>query len=316
MRDESSGLYVFSNSEMQTFKECRRKWWLSYHRKLEPIRTKPHVARDTGTLVHEALRRYYRNNCDSTAAIAYLRLERATNLQEATENDAAKIHESHDLAWLIIEGYFEWLEATGADARLRVEAIETAITIDGDIPGTKLTGKIDEQVFDQWSGHRLVIDHKTVQNFGDVQTMLHLNEQGPLYVTLQRKGLKDNPPLTGALWNMLRKVKRTARSKPPFYARSELILTDSQLEQFWQQLHGQMVEILRVEDQLNNGAPHHVVAYPTPSGTCSWKCPFFAVCGLFNDPAYDAEFVLESNYVIGNPLKRYDEDNLEGATIS
>jgi len=26
--------YVLSNSEIQVFKDCRRKWWLNYYRRL------------------------------------------------------------------------------------------------------------------------------------------------------------------------------------------------------------------------------------------------------------------------------------------
>jgi RecB family exonuclease len=313
VRDNKSGHYVVSNSEMQTFKDCRRKWWLGYHRGLEPIQTQAHVARDTGTLTHEALRRYYRDDQNVDAALEYLRAQRAIDLEFGTYSDQTKIHDSHDLAQLIVEGYFEWLIGTGADARLRVEAVETAITIPADIPGVDLTGKIDLQATDGVTGQLLTVDHKTVQGFAATQVILHLNEQAPLYVTLQRRGLPDSPSLTGAMWNMLRKTKRTAKSKPPYYARTTLILTDAQLERFWQQIHGQIVEILRVEDALNNGADHNVVAYPTPSGDCNWKCPFFAVCGLFNDPTYDSEFVLDSNYTVGNPMARYDDTNLEGS---
>jgi hypothetical protein len=32
----NSGAYRVSNSEIQTFKDCRRKWWLAYDRKLKP----------------------------------------------------------------------------------------------------------------------------------------------------------------------------------------------------------------------------------------------------------------------------------------
>lgn len=316
MRDTTTGDYVFSNSEFATFKDCRRKWWLAYHRGLEPRRIKAHTARDTGTLVHEALRRYYRNNEDASGAMEYLASQRAVDLAYATPHDLAKIHASHDLAHLIVEGYFEWLAATGADAYLVVKAVETAINIPGDIAGTTLTGKIDLQVHDNRNGHLYVLDHKTVGSFHDVEAILHLNEQGPLYVTLQRRGLPDAPALTGAVWNMLRKVKRGPKARPPFYARKELVITDAEIDRFWQQIHGQMQDILRVEDALRNGADHNTVAYPSPGPDCQWKCPFFAVCGLFNDPTLHVEDVIDANYTVGNPMARYDDSNVEGTVTS
>ena len=307
MRSDDGSTYVISNSEMQSFKDCRRKWFLGYHRKLEPTVTRAHGARDTGTLVHETLRRYYRNSQDGAGALAWLDAQRHLDVNDAVVSDAPLVHSSFDLARTIIEGYYEWLESTGVDARLDVEAVETAITIPADISGVVLTGKIDLRVYDQTKGKLFVLDHKTVQGFAEAQKTLHLNEQAPLYSWLQRKGLPNAPPLHGVLWNMLRKVKRSAKSKPPYFARTELLLTETGLNRFWVQLHGQIEEILRVEDALNNGADHNRVAYPTPSPDCSWKCEFFAVCGLMNDPTYDSEFVIGANFSIGNPLKRYED---------
>ena len=48
-----------SNSEIQTFKDCRRRWWLSYYRRLQPKTQQMTGALALGSRVHEALDMYY-----------------------------------------------------------------------------------------------------------------------------------------------------------------------------------------------------------------------------------------------------------------
>ena len=36
MNQEQERPYTLSNSEIQVFKDCRRKWWLNYYRRLQP----------------------------------------------------------------------------------------------------------------------------------------------------------------------------------------------------------------------------------------------------------------------------------------
>ena len=56
----NSDLYSFSHSEMSTYKECKRKWFLQYYLKLRRKHTPKAVARDTGILVHAALYQFYK----------------------------------------------------------------------------------------------------------------------------------------------------------------------------------------------------------------------------------------------------------------
>ena len=48
-----------SNSEIQTFKDCRRKWWLSYYRRLRPRTESKTGALALGSRIHQALDDYY-----------------------------------------------------------------------------------------------------------------------------------------------------------------------------------------------------------------------------------------------------------------
>ena len=59
----NDGLRLISNSEIQTYKDCKRKWWLTYHRGLvEPTPRVGPLA--IGTRIHLALAAYYDPNSD------------------------------------------------------------------------------------------------------------------------------------------------------------------------------------------------------------------------------------------------------------
>jgi len=47
-----------ANSELQTFKRCKRKWWLSYYRRLH-LRREGVGALSIGNMVHAPLEAYY-----------------------------------------------------------------------------------------------------------------------------------------------------------------------------------------------------------------------------------------------------------------
>ena len=53
-----------SNSELATFKECRRKWWLNYYRGLTPKNVPMHGPLALGTRIHYALEMYYTDHSD------------------------------------------------------------------------------------------------------------------------------------------------------------------------------------------------------------------------------------------------------------
>lgn len=301
----------FTNSEFGTFKQCKRKWFLSYYLKRQPRRHSMSKPLNTGILGHEALMIFYRSGGDTAKVLAWLDARKAADIEAAFAVDQSAIADIHELTRAIFEGYVWWLENTGADHRLKIESVERAYEIDGPVFGTKLLGKVDFTGVDVVTGKILIVDHKFVDGFGRTIPTLNLNEQAPLYMMLRAVAEPDERPAVGVVWNMLRRVKRGPKAKPPFYARHEVYITETMLNRYWDQLFGQITDIHRVEEALDGGADHQVVAYPSPHQDCSWKCPYFGVCGLMNDPASDYESVLEFNFEIGDPLKRYEEEDIE-----
>ncbi len=295
-----------TNSELSTFKECRRKWWLSYVRYLQKRHDDgTEKAIRTGNLVHDTLESYYKDpHRDASAAIQRMHQVR---LHDPVAEEYA---EEYALADAMVEGYFQWLDETGVDADLNVTAVEQKITCPAPAPfddaGVVLLGKLDLIAESQVDGSLWTIDHKTVQSFDRVVAMLPMNEQSRHYAVIQGRNNTDRP-LQGTIWNMLRKVKRSSRSKPPFYMRSEIRWNTEQLRVFWMRLRGEIAALLGLEQALRSGADPHEVAYPSPSPDCTWKCSFYAVCPLMDDPRTDSEALIDAMYVAGDPLARYKE---------
>lgn len=151
-----------------------------------------------------------------------------------------------------------------------------------------------------------IVTHNTAANPNDIARIAAISEQFLHYGLLE--ALKPDEPerCDGGIYNLLRKVKRSASARPPFYERIEVRHSKQQLRSYWTRFHGIITDILRVREALDRGESHLVHAYPTPTKECSWKCPFFAVCPLFDDGSA-AEEMLNDFFVVGDPMARYSE---------
>jgi PD-(D/E)XK nuclease superfamily len=325
MGRSTSGIYSFSHSEMAVYKDCRRKWMMQYYWKLRRRREPKSKARDTGILVHAALHQFYTNGGldgarSKEVMYGFLDTARDEDLLKVDETDRPIVVDTHVTAKIILDGYIEWLHETGADVGYRFDHSEVELRAPGPIEGTELMGIIDLGGREQMSGDLFVMDTKVTNSISDMVKSLHMIEQGPMYALLAKLNDPDEHRGFRVVWNMLKRNKQTPRARPPFYQRYELAINDDQLRQFYAQLEGQIADILRTEERLNAGEPHIQVAYPTPSGDCSWKCPYFTVCGAMNDmKRNDVDFLIQSYFT--TPEQRdaakvesqQAEDQIEGA---
>lgn len=307
-----------SNSEMQAFKRCRRKWYLQWYRNLRLKEQKPLGPRAIGTQVHAALAEWYQPEgaprTDPNQALENVLLDDWNRLvgDESAETslsteDIESFKKQCDLVRAMVSGYVEWIEETGQDEGLTVIAPETELCVsldENDLPGIKLIGKLDVRVRREIDGAHLFIDHKTVANLTTPARTLHLDEQMMHYMLLEQLAVGPGEQTDGAIYNMIRKVKRTATAKPPFYERIEQRHNAATLESFKMRLIGSVKVMLDVERALVNGADHRVVAYPTPTKDCSWDCDFFAICSMFDDGSH-VEAMIADLYNEKDPLDRY-----------
>lgn len=318
MSRSNDGAYRFSNSEIKTWKRCKRKWWLAYHRLLQPATQSAEGALAIGTRVHLALATYYGGKWDQTEALAVYNQSATDDIDRMTAADPfydpKKLVSEIELGRIMIEGYFQWVEETGADEGLTIINPETVIEAPIDIKGddVRIRGKLDLRIRREFDGARMFLDHKTAASLNQANMTILKDEQMLMYQLLERLeawaiGGDEGERTDGGIYSMLRKVKRTDRAKPPFYDRIEIRHNETELRNFYTRVHGEIIDILRAEKFLRDGGDHQWIVPPNPTRDCSWDCPFFEPCRLMDDGSR-VEALIESYYVIGDPDARYAED--------
>lgn len=320
-----NGLRRISNSEVQTFKHCRRRWWLGWYRGLR-LRFQAPGALSLGNAVHRSLAAYYvpaeMQPVDPREALEKVIAEDEANLINAlsqrSAQDASEIMISFkkdaDLARAMIEGYLQWIAETGADQGYIVDAPEQQLSVRIELPGDSkdvlLVGTLDLRLRREHDNVRLFLDHKTTASFEKLVRMLIWDEQMKHYHLLEEKNREETDPrVEGALYNMLRKVKRSVTAKPPFYQRVEVRHNPFEVKAFEDRIKGEALAIQHVERCLDAGVDHQQVAYPTPSDRCLWGCEFKTVCPMFDDNSRAEDFIA-GHYVQINPLDRYDNEEV------
>jgi hypothetical protein len=308
----SEAILRLSNSEAATFRRCRRKWYLSVYRRLaKRAPDKRGSALSIGNLVHDSLADYYANGNDP---VAFAEKAYAEAVKESPGLQT-EIEKEKDLTIKMLTGYMEWLQDTGADADLQILGAERMVEVPLDpraVPGVTLLSKLDAPIQRVSDGAKLALEHKTVTSLDQHDSILrtntqYLTEHLVRFLDLQQKGAsvdEAHADCTGVLLNMLRKVKRTAAAKPPFYDRRDVEHNIIELRNHWKHVLSIALEILNARRMLDSGASHHAVAPPNPTRDCSWDCPFFLVCPMFDDGSR-VEDALATMYEERDPLERY-----------
>lgn len=326
-----------SNSEIQTFKECRRKWWLAWHRGLTPVRTERSGALALGSRVHAALASYYVPSTDTAVDPrvrirelleedrAALRADQARWWEESTEEfgqlerpertalhvtQMKKFNDEADLQLAMIDGYVDWIENTGDDQYIQVLESESYVELPFSITLMRdviLIGRLDVRIRNLISGEIEFLDHKTTGSIPELLRELRMSEQMKMYRLLLTA--LPGARVGGATYNILRKVKRTRAATPPFFQRHTIRFNPVELRTFTDTLRGVINVILDTEERLRDDPRHHVYAYPTRTRDCSWKCPFDRICPLFDDGSR-AEALVAVNFEERNPLEYYGQEEL------
>jgi superfamily II DNA or RNA helicase len=321
--------YLVSASKLNDWSRCRRKWWLTWVRELS-TGDDQFGARATGTRIHKALAGYYvpdnpvdpRDGLEEAIAEDWQKVLDKTGItEEHPDYDTikSKWNSTCALERAMIEGYMEWLEETGADAGLQFVSSEQELSADvetvdhhGRYMLVRLMGRLDSRLIKDVNGHRLFMDHKTTDNFARIMKMIQMDPQILMYHLLEFLNTEEGEArCDGALYNMLRKVKRTAKANPPFYQREDIRVSDVQIESFKRWCLAAARDMAEAEERLAEGNDPLDVVYPTRGDDCSWKCDFYAVCPLFNDGSR-VEDMISGVYQEADPWSRYDR--LEGET--
>lgn len=303
-----------TNSEMQSFKDCKRKWWLGYYRGLKP-KVKTMVGPlPLGTRLHNALEIFYTTG--ESPVDVYERLQRIDNALFLDSPDAnfeaqvKKFNSEADLGRIMLEGYMEWMAEENPDADIEVVGAELKLStrLESD-PRVEVMGKIDMKVKRRSSGFKAILDHKSAMSFNVYYETAHMSEQLMLYVLLDEIDADDPDNIVdGGIYNLLKKVKRSGTAKPPFYERLDVRFNKKTIDSFRIRLEGTVRDIMRTRDELDAGVDHKYTAYPSPSQDCTWKCPFFKQCPMFDDGSY-VEDMIDDMFEQSDPNARYHDAN-------
>ena len=310
-----------SQSRLKVYQECLRRDWLKNVRRLAPRLRGPVGPLQSGTRVHEALQAFYTPGStidprqaleDSISDASREYHSQCVKLDiEPDSTVLSQFLKDTDLERAMVEGYFEWLTDTGADSTLTVVAAEEQLVITADQLGAdfgrpvEIVGKIDARAVDEITGFTYFVDHKTVQNFTQVLPTLQGDAQ-MLHYHLLLSILRPDEHVDGALYNMLRKVKRGKTAKPPFYMREPIYHNAAEIESYRLRLIGLITNVIEFEERLSQLGPIGVQMFAQPNKTrdCSWRCEFFDVCDMFDDGSR-VEAALTELYEERDPLARY-----------
>ena len=307
----ATGIHI-SNSEIQTFKECQRKWYLQYYLGLTKKDDERIGPLALGSRVHNALEAFYGQGIDAFEAYDTSvkedreLFESIVDIEFDPKKDK-KFWDEAELGRIMLEGYFEWVYEENLDKNIDTIGIEESLQFPLMNGRVILQGKIDRKVRDRESGHVSIMDYKTTQSFDEYTKTAATSEQIRMYSLLELLTHNDEP-IDGGIYRLLRKVKRGPTAKPPFYRQMEVRLTDADLQSYYRNIAVILTDMLRIRDELDSGKNHLDVVWKNYTRNCSWKCPFVDGCPLMDDGS-DFTRYIQFNFKQNNPYERYGTDN-------
>jgi len=297
-----------SNSEVSTFLDCKRKWWLEYVLCLgtNGANSQPLFA---GNLVHAGVEgfrraRYMHDLTHDEAVVAGNEAIQA--LYDDTELGPELLpSDTIELALIMFEGWTEWLVEEAVDFGLVYNGVEIEMQTPL-MPGVTWLAKLDALVWNQTTESFEVIDTKTVQSLKGFPALMQMDRQLIGYVWSAREYTGER--VQTAQFDMLRKVKRTASSKPPFYDRVSVSYNQAEIDAWLFQTRSVVADMVALRKELEDESYTLVeaaqVATPRANPECSWKCQFVHICPLFNDGSRIEDMVHEQ-FVVIDPIARY-----------
>lgn len=226
---------------------------------------------------------------------------------EAEGKETDDLMKDAELGRIMMEGYMEWLEETGADSDIEVTDSEKKLSMVLFNGRVEVRGKLDLRIRRKTDGVRNFLDFKTLAQYDTYLKTAHMAEQLKLYLLLEKVNRDPEDRVDGAKYRLIKKVKRTPKAKPPFYMDVDIRHNKQTLESYWVSLHGVVQNMLDLREQLDQGANPIQVAYPTPTNDCTWKCPFYTACPMFDDGSAVEDFI-ENYFEPEDPYARYEEE--------
>jgi hypothetical protein len=293
-----------SYSQLKTFKQCRRKWWLSSLRGLYKINDDKFGPLQLGTKIHKALELHYVEGTDPVTFLKDTYTEEDTQIEWQDAGMRAEFFKEMYLAVKMIEGFMEWKEVEGIDAGMTLVSAEQHVEYFIEDYNAVIHGYLDQIWHRDADGALLFRDWKTAKDFSAEKFLIN-DEQTKIYQMILK--LLNDQRVDGAQYMILKKSQRTARAQPPFYKMIEARHNVNELRAIFLQMRRVIEEMIVIRQALLSGTvQHQYLVYPNFTKDCSWHCPFYDMCAMFDDGS-NVEGML-SEYFTTNPDK--EEDNV------
>lgn len=308
-----------SHSDLGTVAQCPRLWWLGTYRALEPNTTPMHGPLKFGTRVHKALEITAKNRAWDVEQIAEIwNALMDADMTRAVESGmfASDLSTEAKLGHAMLTNYIGWRDENRMDEHWETIGIESRygehldiVLPDGRTVQMYFRGKLDVLEQHRNTGMIVVVDYKTAQNLSEITLFAQEgSDQGPFYLELVARDQPDRI-MWGVSYIMLRKVQHTKTSKPPYYKRMNIPITDVRRAAVVRNMRAKATELVDKLDRLDRGqdgldvAPHRV-------GWWCKSCPFKAPCGMMQKgEVVAAEHMLADLYTTVDPWARYQEEN-------
>lgn len=299
-----------TNSGMKEFMEDKRKWMLNSIFGFKKRGEAPVGPLALGSRVHSALEYLYREGDGLLSEYAKLsEIDRSLFMASPDGFWTEKVdafNSEVELGRIMLEGYQEWAEEEGLDADITVEAVEKTVTAPIKDGRVMLMSKQDLTIVDHMDDARVIRDFKTAQNMSDYDKLSSIDSQLPFYQYVESLADPD-ARLDGGQFVVLRKVKRTARSKPPYYQVWRTRANPHALESMSLKVDGLADDMLDVRNRILAGEDHRRIAPSNPTRDTSWKNQFYDLYPMMDDGS-DYIRMLGDLYEQVNPLLRYGEE--------
>lgn len=299
-----------SNSTIKTFKNCRRSYYLGHYRELgvPKRRHNPTTVAELGTRVHTVLEAFYGYNVPWEVSVPII----YAAAKEEHPDYALQLEAEQELVEVMVQGWFEWAAEQGIDHAFEVVATEKTVQYEMEMGGGRtvtLMGKLDQQVRRKFDDALMFRDWKTCGTFAKADDLIR-DEQFRFYSMLWSLIAPEGERVGGGLYTQLRRSNQSARSKGPYYQQIAVSYNKDDLRSMWYRTWEVANEIDRLHQRLDDGENHLAVAYPNPSMSCSWSCPFVNVCHMADDGSR-FEDALSGMFEKRNPYDYYGSEQID-----
>ena len=268
------------NSELSVLRRCKLKWYFTFWLGFLSSKINKHFW--LGTLVHFALSEYHLGRTTDPAhlfnqvgkeLIAAERIDPITVGGEVIEFDnVAELEIALELGTAMLEGYVDWhkqnddFDVIDTELGLYIQMQDYY-----DRPFT-MVARLD-LVQENSEGVR-VRDFKTAADFRD-QKWIDQDQQFRRYPWMLRQAHPDwASDVIGSEWVALRKMKESNRSKPPYFMRELIDLTEEDFVEVGHELRAEATDLFDLEAKLQEGGDVRQVIYPNPMERCTWDCDY------------------------------------------